>query len=78
MKAVQLNFIVIGEAAGHIPQAVQEAHPEVLWPLMRAMRNRLVHVYFSIDPHIVWNTIHNDLLPLVEPLKRLLCEAGAI
>jgi len=39
---------------------------------MRAMRNRLVHVYFSVDPNIVWDTIQNDLSPLVEPLKRLL------
>jgi uncharacterized protein with HEPN domain len=27
MKAVQLNFIVIGEAVSHIPTDVQEAHP---------------------------------------------------
>jgi uncharacterized protein with HEPN domain len=29
MQAVQLNFIVIGEAASHIPNDVQEAYPEV-------------------------------------------------
>jgi len=76
IKAVQLNFIVIGEAASHIPNDVQETHPEVPWHLMRAMRNRLVHVYFSVDPHIVWDTVHNDLPPLVEPLKHLLSETG--
>ncbi|MCZ6874632.1 MAG: DUF86 domain-containing protein, partial [bacterium] len=41
IKAVQLDFIVIGEAASHIPDDVQAAHPEVPWHLMRAMRNRL-------------------------------------
>ncbi len=25
---------------------------------MRAMRNRLVHAYFSVDPQIVWDTIY--------------------
>ncbi len=72
IKAVQLDFIIIGEAANHIPDDVQAAHSEVPWHLMRAMRNRLVHVYFSVDPTMVWNTIQNDLPPLVEPLQHLL------
>jgi uncharacterized protein with HEPN domain len=45
---------------------------------MQAMRNRLVHVYFSVDPHIVWDTVHNGLPPLVEPLQQLLREAGGV
>ncbi len=77
IKAVQLDFIVIGEAASHIPDDVQAARPEVPWHLMRAMRNRLVHVYFSVEPKIVWDTIHHDLPPLIEPLKQLLVEAEA-
>ena len=73
-KAVQLDFIVIGEAASHIPDDVQAAHPEVSWHLMRAMRNRLVHVYFSIEPKIIWDTMHYDLPPLIQPLTQLLVE----
>jgi uncharacterized protein with HEPN domain len=49
LKAVELDFIVIGEAASQIPDDVEEAYPQVPWSLMRAMRNRLVHVYFSVD-----------------------------
>lgn len=72
VRAVTLNFIVIGEAANHIPAEIQDAHPEVSWHLMRAMRNRLVHAYFSVDPKIVWDTIQNDLPPLMQPLRALL------
>ena len=75
IKAVQLDFIVIGEAANHIPDEIQAAHPDVPWHLMRAMRNRLVHVYCSVDAEIVWDTIRNNLPPLVEPLTQLLDEA---
>ena len=71
IKAVELNFIVIGEAASHIPDPFQHSHPEVPWNLMKAMRNRLVHVYFSVDPRIVWDTLTNNLPPLVEPLMKL-------
>jgi uncharacterized protein with HEPN domain len=36
------------------------------------LRNRVVHVYFEVDPDILWDTVHNDLPKLVDPLKRLL------
>jgi hypothetical protein len=44
---------------------------------MKAMRNRLVHVYFDADPKIVWETVISDLPTLVAPLQRLLAEASA-
>jgi uncharacterized protein with HEPN domain len=72
LKAVALNIIIIGEAAGFVPEDFAEAHPEIAWSLMRGMRNRLVHDYFGIDPQILWDTIWNDLPSLVEPLKKLL------
>jgi uncharacterized protein with HEPN domain len=74
MRAVELDFIIIGEAASHIPEEVERAHPEVPWHLMRAMRNRLVHAYFSVDPQIVWDTIYHDLPPLVPLLEALVRE----
>ena len=72
LKAVELDFIVIGEAANQIPDEVEEKYPEVPWSLMRAMRNRLVHVYFSIDERLLWETIQNDLPVLVPALQSLL------
>jgi uncharacterized protein with HEPN domain len=72
LKAVTLGLVVIGEAAAHIPDDLAAAHSEIAWNLMRAMRNRLVHDYFSVDPEVVWETVQNDLPPLVEPLKRML------
>ena len=72
IKAVALDFIVIGEAAGNVPEDVVAAHPEIPWSVMKAMRNQLVHLYFSVDPQIVWDTIQNDLPPLLEPLRKLL------
>ena len=69
IKAVELDFIVIGEAANQIPDEVEEAYPKVPWSLMRAMRNRLVHVYFSVDERLLWDTIQNDLPVLVTALQ---------
>ena len=72
LKAVAADLLIIGEAANHVPEDVQEAHPEVPWSVMRAMRNRIVHAYFDIDPDILWDTVQHDLPKLIEPLKRLL------
>jgi len=72
MKAVELNLIVIGEAVAGIPKEIEEKHPQIPWSLMRAMRNRLVHVYFSVDERLLWDTVKNDLPSLVEPLQSLL------
>ena len=72
LKAVAADLMIIGEAATHIPDDVQDANQDVPWVLMRAMRNRVVHVYFDVDPDILWDTVHNDLPKLVDPLRRLL------
>jgi uncharacterized protein with HEPN domain len=74
LKAIVLNFIVIGEAANNIPDEVVVKYPEIAWHLMRGMRNRLVHAYYAIDEKIVWDTVQNDLLPLRAPLQRILEE----
>ena|SRR3990167_4226760 len=61
---------VIGEAAAHISKEFQDAHPEVPWTQMIAMRNRLVHAYFDVDLDRVWDTVTDDLPPLVAMLER--------
>jgi uncharacterized protein with HEPN domain len=34
------------------------------------MRNRLVHVYFDIDLDRVWDTVEQDLPPLIAALEK--------
>ncbi|WP_345105611.1 DUF86 domain-containing protein [Candidatus Villigracilis vicinus] len=72
VRAVEMNFIIIGEAANQIPEEVEEKYTTIPWSLMRAMRNRIVHVYFRIDEKLMWDTIQNDLPPLVPELEKLL------
>ena len=72
VKAVELDLIVIGEATNQIPDCIQEENPQIPWMLMRAMRNRLVHVYFSVDASLLWDTVQTDLPALETALKLLL------
>ena len=72
IRAVEMNFIIIGEAAAQVPEEIEDKYSEIPWMLMRAMRNRIVHVYFQIDEKLMWDTIQNDLPPLVPVLEKLL------
>lgn len=72
IRAVEMNFIIIGEAAAQIPEEIEDQYSLIPWMLMRAMRNRIVHVYFQIDEKLMWDTIQNDLPPLIPVLEKLL------
>lgn len=41
---------------------------------MRGMRNVVVHEYFGVSLEIIWETVWNDLPPLVPRLRTLLEE----
>ena len=72
IRAVEMNFIIIGEAASHITEEIEEKYPTIPWNLLRAMRNRIVHVYFNVDEKLMWDTITKDLPPLVPELEKLI------
>ncbi len=72
VDAVLRNITVIGEAANRIPEAIQVASPEIPWVDMRDMRNVVVHEYFGINQHILWDTTQMDLPSLVDRLQGLL------
>jgi uncharacterized protein with HEPN domain len=72
IRAVEMNFIIIGEAASHITEEIEEKYPTIPWNLMRAMRNRIVHAYFNVDEKLMWDTVTNDLPPLIPELEKLI------
>lgn len=72
VRAVEMNFIIIGEAANQISEEIEEKYPSIPWNSMRAMRNHIVHVYFRVDEKLMWDTIQNDLPPLIPELEKLL------
>ncbi len=63
---------VIGEAAVGISVEFQQEHPSVPWREMVGMRNRLIHGYQDINLDIVWQTVQDDIPPLIEALEALL------
>ncbi len=75
VDAVIRNFLIIGEAARAIPSDVEDIFAEIPWSDMRGMRNILAHEYESVDLSMVWNTIQDDLPPLLPLLEKVLALA---
>ena len=63
---------IIGEAAGLVSKAVCEQHPEIDWPNIVSMRNRIVHDYRHIDIDVVWETATIDVPRLTKSLEAFL------
>ena len=72
VDAVIRNLILIGEAASHIPDDFVSEHSDFPWRDMRDMRNFVVHEYFGVSDRIIWETVQNDLPPLIPHLQQML------
>ncbi|MBI5504109.1 MAG: DUF86 domain-containing protein [Deltaproteobacteria bacterium] len=68
IDAVVRNLEVIGEAARQMPGEFVISHPEVPWPRIAGLRNRIVHEYFGLDLDIIWEIIETDLPELASRL----------
>ena len=62
---------IVGEAAHRVSEPTQQAHPEIPWPRVIGMRNRLVHGYDAVDYDLLWDTVVIDLPPLIAALERI-------
>ncbi len=72
VDAVIRNVIVIGEASVQVPTEFTEKHQDLPWFEMRGMRNFVIHEYFGVSDRIVWDTIQDDLPPIIPHLNHLL------
>jgi uncharacterized protein with HEPN domain len=69
--AIVRNMEVLGEAARQIPDAVRAAAPDVEWRGVIAVRNILIHGYFSIDSDILWDLVTHKIQPMHTALQEL-------
>ena len=68
---------VLGEAASKVSMETRSRLPEIPWPAIVGMRNRLIHGYFDVDPEIVWKTVTLEVPPLRDLLRKVLADPTA-
>lgn len=69
VDAVSYAIVVIGEAATALKDVGPKLAPEIPWADIRGMRNKVAHEYFGVDVKVLWQTVREDLPPLVAELK---------
>ncbi len=60
---------IVGEAAYRVSPETRAGHPEIPWPQITNMRNRLIHGYDWVDFDILWQTVIEDIPELVAMLE---------
>jgi uncharacterized protein with HEPN domain len=74
IRAVTMDFIVIGEATKHVPIETRKSYPQIPWSKIVGMRNILTHDYPEISIEIVWKTAKKRLTVLKPVIEELLNE----
>ena len=65
---------IVGEAARGISPDFRKAHPDLPWKSMVGMRDKLIHAYFDINLDVVWETVTQDLPPLITQLEKIVSD----
>ena len=63
---------IVGEAASKISAQTRDEHPDVPWPVLIAMRNRVVHAYADVDHDILWTTATEAVPDLLVRARQIL------
>jgi len=72
VRAIIRSIEVIGEAAANLSDDFRENYPSIPWHKIIGMRNRLIHVYFDIDYHVIWQTVKENLPSLIHQIQAIL------
>lgn len=77
VDAVSYAIVVIGEAANGLKDVGPQLAPEIPWTDIRGMRNRVAHEYFGVDVRLLWETVREDLTPLLVTLRAVLARSDS-
>lgn len=72
--AVLRRLLVVGEAAARLTPETCVAFPNIPFPRIVGMRNRIVHDYGHVDFEIIWETVQIHLPPLFAELQQFLAD----
>lgn len=65
---------IVGEAAARLSAETRDSNPQIPWPDIIGLRNRLIHGYEIVDFDILWDIVHDDLPALVSQLREIVVE----
>ena len=72
-RVVERCVEIVSEASRHVSAESKTAFPEIPWPAIEAIGNKLRHEYRRVDAEIMWK-IATRSLPELKPAIRALIE----
>lgn len=69
LDSMLFRMIQISENAKKLSDEYKTGHGHIPWNALSGLRNRIVHDYGNVDLDIVYETLKNDMLDLLEMLK---------
>ncbi len=70
--AVVRNLEIIGEAAKHLPPEGRALMPDVDWSKVAGSCDVLVHGYFGLDVHLIWDVVQSKVPALLSSVEKAL------
>src|SRR5258708_29217906 len=55
----------IAESMKRLSPALKMRHPEIPWTRIAGFKNRIVHAYMDVDPHLIWSVIDQEVPGLI-------------
>jgi len=68
---------IIGEAAKKMPLDFKDKHRDIDWRRIAGMRDKLIHDYFGVDYHIVWDVATNKLPELKQKIMQIMSDESS-
>lgn len=72
IDGVNMNLMIIGEAARNVPDEVQKKYPQVDWRNIVGLRNVITHEYFRLNLDRIWNIVEVELPLLQQQVTEIL------
>ena len=71
-RAFVRSLEIIGEAVKKLPEDFKNRHKSIEWKKIAGMRDKLIHKYFGVDYHIVWDIVKNHIPELKKKTEEIL------
>jgi uncharacterized protein with HEPN domain len=75
LKGICMGLLIIGEEVKnldkHSENKLLPKYPQIPWNAVMKTRDIIAHHYFDVDAERIFNTLKNDIPPLLEVVKRM-------
>ena len=72
--AVSRRIEIIGEAVKNLPREIRTQYPHIPWQAMAGMRDVIIHAYWGVNLHRMWEVIEEDIPRLRPQIQAVLTD----